>query len=61
MCTNKTVIYYTRILLINKHVINEEKKIWEIDHITDRMIDSISSLIVNITSETDSEISDSNY
>ncbi|XP_029671493.1 uncharacterized protein LOC115240469 [Formica exsecta] len=44
-----------------KHVTNEEKKMWEIDHITDKMIDGISPLIINVTGKTDSETSDSDY
>ncbi|XP_012216994.1 uncharacterized protein [Linepithema humile] len=43
-----------------RHVRNEEKKMWEIDDIADKMIDSISPLLI-ITNETDSEISDSDY
>lgn len=44
-----------------KHVTSEEKKMWEIDHITDKMIDGISPLIINVTGKTDSETSDSDY
>lgn len=44
-----------------KHVRDEEKKMWEIDHIADSMIDGIPPLTINVTGETDSEMSDSDY
>ncbi|KAL6421194.1 hypothetical protein ACFW04_013747 [Cataglyphis niger] len=43
-----------------RHVKDEEKKIWKIDHIADSIVDKISPLIINVTGEdvTDSKTSD---
>ncbi|EZA49329.1 hypothetical protein X777_12359 [Ooceraea biroi] len=40
-----------------RHVKNEEKKMWEVDHIADSMIDATLPLIINVTGETISETS----
>lgn len=40
---------------------NEEKKMWKIDDIADKMIDGMSTLVVDATSEIDSETSDNDY
>ncbi|XP_029679990.1 uncharacterized protein LOC115245703 [Formica exsecta] len=42
-----------------RHIIEEEKKFWEIDEIADRMIDNIPPLIINVGGESDFDTDDS--
>lgn len=52
-CINQVTAEHWRNCI--RHVTDEEKKMWEIDYIVDRMSDDIPPLIINVTDETDSD------